>query len=339
MKKIKLLILFVITLQSLSPLFAQSDYNYIPYRKSNRWGYCDSTKKVLIKPEYDSVAIFFALNKIDEKDKYVAIVKKSGKYGLINKSGKVLIPIIYERIIWDYEKLHLFLNKHRYEYDKESGKPIDFGESMPASFFEPAVFEPVRLSCESTSYYIKFSKTSPENFFIIKGTCDWDKNLYVEDSSSVIATDLKNVPCSNNLLYVSQNKKWGLITFKGTAVIKPEYDSIYQLWRDYAYAVKRHNKWKILYVNFSITDPSVRITSSQGEYDEIRHDNYDASHFVVRKGPLWGLSLDATIPDIFLSRELYYKYIRINDNKTVAVYGKNNRLYGYIGFNGLKYWD
>ncbi len=340
MKKIKVVIFFIFLSQTLSPLLAQSDYNYIPYRKNNKWGYCDSTKRVLIKPAYDSVAAFFALNRIDEKDKYVAVVKKSDKYGLINKSGKVLIPVIYERIIWDYQKLHFFLNKHRYEYNKESGKLVDFGESPPASFFEPAVLESVKVDCKSTNYYIKFSKTSLENFLVIKGTYDWDKKLYAEDSLSVLATNLRKVPCSYDLLYVAQNKKWGLITFKGTIAIKPEYDSIYQLRWESAYAVKRNNKWKIVYVNTSMTNPSDNLTSSQDEYDEIRCDiDSDASHFVVRKGPLWGLSLGITNPDIFLSRELYYRYIRINDNKTIAVYDKNNRLYGYISFNGLKYWD
>lgn len=336
----KPLILFIIILQTLSPLFSQRDYNYIPYRKSNKWGYCDSTKKVLIKPAYDSVTVFFALNKIDEKDKYVAVVKKSDKYGLINKAGKVLIPIIYERIIWDYQKLHLFLNKHRYEYNKESGKPVDLGESAPASFFEPAIFQSVRISCESTDYYLKFSKTSPGNFLVIKGAYDWDKKLYAEDSSSVLATNLKNVPCSYNLLYVAQNKKWGLITSKGTITIKPEYDSIYQLRWESAYAVKRNNKWKIVYVNTSMTNPSDHLTSSQGEYDEVRRDiDSDASHFIVRKGHLWGISLGSNNPDIFLSREKYYRYIRIDDSKTFAVYDNSNRLYGHISFNGLKYWD
>lgn len=61
----------------------------IPFRKGDLWGYSDSTKKILIEPTYES-ADFFAFGR--------AVVKKNGKYGVINASGMQVIPFLYKEI-------------------------------------------------------------------------------------------------------------------------------------------------------------------------------------------------------------------------------------------------
>lgn len=67
------------------PVFAQEpDMSLVPYRKGNLWGYADADKNIAIKPEYDEVNLFY---------EGYAVVKKGGKYGYINKDGKVVIPM------------------------------------------------------------------------------------------------------------------------------------------------------------------------------------------------------------------------------------------------------
>lgn len=69
------------------PVFAQEpDMSLIPYRKGNLWGYATSEKSMAITPVYEEANLFY---------EGFAVVKKGGKYGYINKEGKVVIPFKY----------------------------------------------------------------------------------------------------------------------------------------------------------------------------------------------------------------------------------------------------
>lgn len=80
-KKFIFFILIVFTL----PVFGQRiDYSLIPFRQGNLWGYANPDRSVVIKPAYDEANWFIS---------GYAVVKKGAKYGYINTSGKVVIPI------------------------------------------------------------------------------------------------------------------------------------------------------------------------------------------------------------------------------------------------------
>lgn len=96
----------------------------IPYRKNDRWGFCDNNKNIFIEPKYSRVHRFkedlaavernkqwgfidkkgneIILIKYDEVEEYFkngfVIVKLDGKYGLFNKAGQEIIPIKYDKI-------------------------------------------------------------------------------------------------------------------------------------------------------------------------------------------------------------------------------------------------
>jgi len=53
--------------------------NLIPYVKGNKWGYCDTNKKIMIEPQFDEVSLFLGS---------IAKVKLNGKTGFIDRSGK-----------------------------------------------------------------------------------------------------------------------------------------------------------------------------------------------------------------------------------------------------------
>src|SRR6266542_4119359 len=61
----------------------------IPYRKGNLWGYCDSTKKIIIEPQFDDAAEF---------NHHFAVVKRNSFSGLINEKGKMVVDFIYKSI-------------------------------------------------------------------------------------------------------------------------------------------------------------------------------------------------------------------------------------------------
>ena len=78
----KLFLVYLITLTM--PVFAQrADMSMIPYRQGNLWGYATPDKKIVISPAYDEVNLFY---------EGYASVKKGGKYGYVNKAGRLVIP-------------------------------------------------------------------------------------------------------------------------------------------------------------------------------------------------------------------------------------------------------
>jgi hypothetical protein len=107
---------------------AQKLPDLIPYRKGELWGYADSTKKIIIEPKYKKVGYFsdgmadVVLNDssggfIDSAGKIVFTYDprnnsfenlfcgririydfKSGKFGYVNRQGRVVIPLVFDLI-------------------------------------------------------------------------------------------------------------------------------------------------------------------------------------------------------------------------------------------------
>lgn len=61
----------------------------IPFRKGNLWGYSDSTKEIIIEPQYEH-AEFFEFGR--------AVVKKNGKFGVIDTHGKTIVSCFYREL-------------------------------------------------------------------------------------------------------------------------------------------------------------------------------------------------------------------------------------------------
>lgn len=77
------LLLFIVSLSN-----AQNDP--IPFRKGNKWGYCNKEKQIIIPCRYDSADVFYDCDR--------AFVKIRGKYGFIDSKGKLVIPAKYEAV-------------------------------------------------------------------------------------------------------------------------------------------------------------------------------------------------------------------------------------------------
>jgi hypothetical protein len=96
-----LILIAIITL----PIFAQAQFNKypIPYRKGDKWGYCDEDKNIIVEPIYDEVKLY-------ERGYPVSFgeVKQKNKIGIVDEKGKLIVPVKFdkiERIYYESEKL------------------------------------------------------------------------------------------------------------------------------------------------------------------------------------------------------------------------------------------
>ena len=91
----KHIILICIFLVCINNLIAQTDTYYrngheiIPYRLDNLWGYKNSSDdSIIIKAQFDDADLFSANG--------LARVSMKGKFGFINRKGKLIIPCVWD---------------------------------------------------------------------------------------------------------------------------------------------------------------------------------------------------------------------------------------------------
>lgn len=93
------------------PVFAQQvDLSMIPYRQGNLWGYSSPDRTIVIRPAYDEANWFVS---------GYAVVKKNGKYGYINRAGKMVIPAKFYAA-----------KPFRYGYFDNAGKHVEGGKTI-----------------------------------------------------------------------------------------------------------------------------------------------------------------------------------------------------------------
>ncbi|TPN86053.1 WG repeat-containing protein [Aquimarina algicola] len=88
-----IIILFTLTTQ----LFAQ-EFELIPYRIDNKWGFSDSNKKILIKPKFQDVIPF---------NKGYAAFKLNNKWGFIDVKGREIVEPKYDSISEYFQNLFI----------------------------------------------------------------------------------------------------------------------------------------------------------------------------------------------------------------------------------------
>lgn len=227
--------------------FAQTiDYSLVPYRSGDEWGFADVNRKVIIKPAYDNVAWF--------SEGYAA-VEKNGKWGYINKAGKLVIPIKFT-VAKSFRKG--FLPNHT-----PGGDSVLFaGASVQADGYEicintkgarmpkcPAIPEsaikenniPIKTVQKQKTYSLPNSEglfdkivddyTLPNNdekyYIAIK---DSSYGVFNSKFTTIIPFqyDLIEEVKSGNLsfLQLTKNGKVGLSNGIGTILIEPDYDKL-----------------------------------------------------------------------------------------------------------------
>ena len=89
----------------------------IPYRDKKLWGFADRQLKIVIKPAYDTVFFFDDVYAGANFQKRVARVTKNGKMGLVNRQGKLVVPVTHTNLRADYYGYPFVVNGKMGLYD------------------------------------------------------------------------------------------------------------------------------------------------------------------------------------------------------------------------------
>lgn len=184
----------------------------IPYRKGKVWGYCDSTKKILIEPKFTSVSLF---------DGDYAVASSDNLFGIIDRSGNTILPFRYAWLEQtDSNKYYIVCDaKERYGLISLKGDTI-----IPVE-------------------YTWISSVSPEYFACTKG-----KNMNLFHCNGKLVFSLKNsdwemspeyIPESGAFIVYNKDNR-GVIDTNGIIKIPFDYYSVeFTLCKEYECFGKR----------------------------------------------------------------------------------------------------
>lgn len=362
--------IFIFVFLGFLKIFAQ-EHELIPFRKGNLWGFADRNKKIVIECQYDEVFPFHEGVAFVKKDNAYAMINnegqaitsftfesldlsndleaeienpyefingfaivKQGKIGVVNKTGKFVIPPVYECIEPFKNGMAAVCKKYKWGFVDTNGKevvPIQYDEVK--SFNEE--YAAVRLGL---------------NWGFINTKGREVVNLFKYDS-------FKGEGYNEGLAAVSKNGKYGFIDKLDFTVIPFNYDWAYNFHEGLA-TVKIGRRQGVIDKKGNLVIPA--------KYDEIypfiegfaRIDSAGAINFIDKQGNKisaqdfedaksfseglaavqlkgkWGF-INAQGKIVILPK---YNDVKKSFSAGIALVEINNQL-GYIDKTGKEYWS
>ncbi len=210
--------------------------------RDGTYGFVDSDNHELLIP--------FAYDWAFDFSEGLALVKKNGKWGYIDKTGKVAIPFTYNGASNFREGLALVGKNGKWGYIDKTGKvaiPFIYDD---AGFFSKGM----ATVCKNKKwgYIDKTGKVAIP--FIYNGADDFSEGLarvkkdekwgYIDKMGKVAIPSIYDwaEDFSESLATVKKNGKWGFIDKMGKTVIPTIYDSAWPFSKGLA-RVKKDGKW------------------------------------------------------------------------------------------------
>ncbi len=331
----------------------------IPYRKGDKWGYCDTNAKIIIAPIYDEVDFFGYFNSSFSN---IALVKTNGKQGLINTNGKEILPLIFDKI--DHLSCGKIQDKilrvrigDKYGLVTYENKAITKMEFSSLEFDEKYCYFVQDFSCPTRFYGIvnnnyytisaegKKTKISKKDYDeISEGVSfmqddammdDIDHNHESRKSSVKIDSLLKygidsisNEKIPNSPFYkIYKNGKVGACD-KIRYFMLPQYDEI----KDYnggGFLVILNEKYGLVNIEGKVFMPYQK-------YDSVDFKN--STYLITQKNNLKGIYM---IGDRMMIQPIYqdiagWSHV-VNWNYVLKV--RQNNKWGYISDKGIEYFE
>lgn len=233
----------------------------IPYRKINKWGFCNKEKKIIIEPIYDDVKFYnFPVDR--------AAVKFNGLWGLIDKSGNKITRFIYDDI--DFRE-----NRNSYDVRRKGAYSPDI-DANGNLINEVESNTDIKIlnkleSIYGSNYHARRFGGEYKDYFIISKESLGGHELWglIDSSGSLIVPieyfiiepliggffpNKQNLP-KTNLIRVEKfiddrelESRYGIMDFQGNLIIPIKYMQIYgNLKNDNLFIVQNEEfKWGVI---------------------------------------------------------------------------------------------
>lgn len=176
-------------------------------KKNNHFGIIDFKNKELVSFENDEI--------YSSKFSEIFVVKQNDKYGLLNKQGGKIMDFVFEDLqpcFYDEDNKFIVKSKGKYGIIDITGKEI-----IPNEF-------------DKISNWVEYG---PKAHFVTKNK---KMGMYSRDGKQLIPPIYDELHyTTNNLIVVSQNKKYGIVNISNNIVIPLEYDKIFLDWHKIYY--------------------------------------------------------------------------------------------------------
>lgn len=249
----------------------------IPYRKGDKWGFCDRDKRIVIECVYDEVDFF---------SEGLAAVQLNGKYGFVDKTGNVCISTSFD-YAYSFNRSGLAavrFDKKDILIDKNGLTKFSFYD---VSFITIGGYYEIWHDDGLFGLINKFRKMTIPMIYnyignishnLILAQTQQGKFGFFNESGELIipfiytkATEFKEGLCSVRTL----NNKWGFIDTKNNVVVEFIYEDAKSFKINGYAAVKLGEKWGYINRNGSQVSPFIyeEIQCLTGEFDAVKINN------------------------------------------------------------------
>lgn len=296
----------------------------IPYRKGDKWGFCDRNKNIVIDCTYDWVSTF---------NDGRAIIEIKGQFGFIDKLGKLIISPIYDYACSYEEGLSAVTLEKKWGFINVLGEVV-----IPLIFNNACSFSEGLASVELNgkfgfvdkfgNFAIPLIYDHAEDFSRGLARVDlYNKTGFIRTDGSIhIPIKYDDIsPFSEELACFQEMGKYGYMDREGIVVIEPIYDTAWPFSNGYAYTWL--NNWCYTINRFGVeVDPSKdERYFSKGWHGLIEVDDGNGRYGFIN-----------TNDEIVIPAK--YTMVQPREYGLIAV-GIDNERTGYIDQKGVEYWE
>jgi hypothetical protein len=260
------------------PVFAQTDdMSLIPYRKGDLWGYATPDKTIIVNPEYEEANLF---------SEGFASVKKGGKFGYINREGKVVIPFKF----FTAKRFHYgFYGSDTKPNPKEKApvtqKTVLFaGASLQASGYEICIDTKGNqlAKCPAINENVVVDNDKPNTVTVVANYSTIQKT----DLFDKIVGDYKIIAGADDTYYIAtRNNNYGVFNNKFEVIVPFEYSMIEKM-NIGAMVYLKVEKAGLKGILFGTGSPYLPVDNSRIEQVKAANGN---SYFIFTKDGLSGI--------------------------------------------------
>ena len=342
----------VITILFLTCFCTLSAQKYFPIKVNKKWGLIDAEGNIELEPVYDAIGEF--------KQFGFAVMQRNGLVGLLNQSGREVVPPKFEDLKVLNRELVAVMDQGQWMVIDLNGNII-----LQKGYEQLEVWEDKYLAYRSQNKWgivqkdgrqitaAQFDEIQLEDsrYFYTKNGDSWGLlNLQGQELIPAIAEEIKIF--NDSLYFYKEGHHWGAIGLDGAGLLPPQYDyfskisdhfiKLYANNKLYVYSINsrkvigkgEHDDYYPFSKNYIISKKNRKLglINWQGEvvlltlYNEIQA--YERNQFRVNFEGKWGVvgaNQEVVIP-------IEYDYIAPLREKVCMV--KQDDLFGVVNFKG-----